>query len=68
MPPYLEYVEDSAAQADANFVLTASGGIIEVQASAEDTPFTAQEMAELTRLAALGTQRLCEAQAKALGL
>jgi len=37
----LEYVEDSAAQADANFVLTAEGGIIEVQASAEDVPFTA---------------------------
>lgn len=64
----LEYVEDSAAQADANFVLTASGGIIEVQASAEDTPFTTQEMAELTRLAALGTQALCKAQDKALGL
>lgn len=43
----LEYTEDSAAQADANFVLTESGGVIEVQASAEDTPFTADEMAEL---------------------
>lgn len=64
----LEYVEDSAAQADANFVLTAQGGIIEVQASAEDTPFTAAEMAELTRLAGLGTKALCEAQGKALGL
>jgi len=64
----LEYVEDSAAQADANFVLTEGGGIIEVQASAEETPFTATEMAELTRLAALGTQELCALQAKALNL
>ena len=47
----LEYLEDSAAQADANFVLTASGGIIEVQVSAEDTPFSQDEMTELTRLA-----------------
>ena len=62
----LEYVEDSAAQADANFVLTSEGGIIEVQASAEDTPFTAAEMAELTRLAGLGVARICELQREAL--
>lgn len=62
----LEYVEDSAAQADANFVLTQSGGVIEVQASAEDTPFTADEMAELMRLAVKGIGELCEMQAKAV--
>lgn len=62
----LEYVEDSAAQADANFVLTAEGGIIEVQASSEDVPFKASEMAELTRLATKGIAELCEAQATAL--
>ena len=62
----LEYVEDSAAQADANFVLTATGGVIEVQASAEDTPFTADEMAELMRLAGVGIGELCEKQAAAL--
>ena len=62
----LEYVEDSAAQADANFVLTATGGVIEVQASAEDTPFTADEMAELMRLAGVGIGQLCEMQAQAL--
>ena len=63
----LEYVEDSAAQADANFVLTESGGVIEVQASAEDTPFTAEEMAELMRLADKGIGELCALQKSALG-
>ena len=58
----LEYTEDSAAQADANFVLTDKGGIIEVQASAEDTPFTAEEMSELTRLAIKGIGELCKMQ------
>lgn len=62
----LEYVEDSAAQADANFVLTETGGVIEVQASAEDTPFTADEMAELMRLAGLGIGELCKLQKAAL--
>jgi len=62
----LEYTEDSAAQADANFVLTDSGGIIEVQASAEDTPFTADEMNELTRLAIKGIGELCVMQQAAI--
>ena len=62
----LEYVEDSAAQADANFVLTETGGVIEVQASAEETPFTAAEMAELMRLAGLGIGELCKLQKAAL--
>lgn len=62
----LEYVEDSAAQADANFVLTEAGGVIEVQASAEDTPFTADQMSELMRLAVKGIGELCELQAKAV--
>ncbi len=62
----LEYVEDSAAQADCNFVLTDQGGIIEVQATAEDEPFTADQMAELTRLGALGVAKLCALQDKAI--
>lgn len=62
----LEYVEDSAAQADANFVLTATGGIIEVQVSAEDTPFSPEEMAELMRLAGKGIGQLCALQEQAL--
>lgn len=62
----LEYVEDSAAQADANFVLTQTGGVIEVQASAEDTPFSADQMAELMRLAVKGIDELCALQAAAV--
>ena len=64
----LEYVEDSAAQADANFVLTDTGGIIEVQATAEGEPFSPEEMAELTRLAGLGVAEICRLQAEALGI
>ena len=64
----LEYTEDSAAQADANFVLTRDGGIIEVQATAEGAPFSAGEMAELTRLAKIGVADICARQAEALGL
>jgi len=62
----LEYTEDSAAQADANFVLSGTGGIIEVQASAEDTPFAADEFTELMRLANKGVGELCAAQTKAI--
>jgi len=62
----LEYVEDSGAQADANYVLSGTGGIIEVQASAEDTPFTTDEFSELMRLAQKGIGELCTLQTKAI--
>lgn len=62
----LEYVEDSAAQADANFVLSGTGGIIEVQASAEDTPFDPDEFAELMRLAQKGIGELTVLQTAAV--
>lgn len=62
----LEYVEDSAAQADANFVLSGTGGIIEVQASAEDTPFDPNEFAELMRLAQKGIGELTVLQTAAI--
>lgn len=62
----LEYVEDSAAQADANFVLSGTGGIIEVQASAEDTPFDPQEFTELMRLAQKGIAELTVLQKEAV--
>ena len=63
----LDYAEDSAAEADANFVLTSGGGIVEVQATAERQPFTDAQWAELMRLARLGTDQLYEAQRLALG-
>jgi ribonuclease PH len=62
----LDYVEDSSAQADTNFVLTAEGGLVEVQATAEQTPFTEAQFNELLGLAKLGTARLFEAQSLAL--
>ena len=62
----LEYEEDSQAQADANFVLAASGGIVEVQATAEDKPFSNDDFAELMRLAQKGCGALFELQLRAV--
>jgi ribonuclease PH len=64
----LDYAEDSACQADANFVLTASGGIVEIQATAEQEPFQGSEFAELLRLARKGVGELVSHQNAALGL
>lgn len=60
----LEYVEDSAAQADANFILTASGGIIEVQATAEEYVMSNDEFNALFSLARKGVAELAELQDK----
>ncbi|MFT9450102.1 ribonuclease PH [Gluconobacter japonicus] len=62
----LDYIEDSAAQADTNFVLTAEGGIVEIQGTAETSPFQDHDFFELLRLARLGTAKLFEAQNAAL--
>ncbi len=62
----LEYVEDSAAQADANFVLSGAGGIIEVQASAEGEPFASDQFETLMTLAKKGIGELCAAQIMAI--
>ena len=64
----LDYAEDSDAQADANFVLTEGGGIVEIQGTAEKTPFQEYEFLELMRLAKLGTAQLFAAQRKAVGI
>ncbi len=58
----IDYAEDSGADADANFVLTASGGIVEIQATAEKTAFAEAEFLELLRLARKGTAELFAAQ------
>ena len=62
----LDYDEDSTAQADANFVLTGTGGIVEVQGTAETHPFRPDEFLALLRLAEDGVARLTECQLAAL--
>jgi ribonuclease PH len=63
----LDYVEDSAAETDANFVMTGSGGIVEIQGTAEGVPFSEAEFAELMALARAGIGRLVELQKLAIG-
>jgi ribonuclease PH len=62
----LDYSEDSAAEVDANVVMTADGGLVEVQATAERTPLSRAHLDELLGLAASGIEQLREAQAQAL--
>jgi len=64
----LDYAEDSTAQADANFVLTASGGIVEVQATAEHAPFAEARFTDMLALARHGIAQLAQYQRVALGL
>jgi ribonuclease PH len=64
----LDYAEDSTAEADANFVLTGKGGIVEIQGTAEADPFTQAQFLELLSLAQDGVARLVRAQRQALGL
>ncbi len=63
----LDYPEDSTAEADANFVLTGNGAIVEVQGTAETTPFSEAQFMELMRLARKGIGELVEMQKGALG-
>jgi len=58
----LDYVEDSSAETDANFVLTGAGAIVEVQGTAEGTPFSRDELNQLLDLAAHGIGRLVDLQ------
>ena len=58
----LEYEEDSNAEADANFVLTGKGDIVEIQATGEKRGFTQDEFEALFSLARKGIGELCEAQ------
>jgi ribonuclease PH len=64
----LDYVEDAQAQTDANFVLTGTGGIVEIQATAEGAPFDDALFAEMLRLARTGVAELTRHQRAALGL
>ena len=62
----LDYAEDSEAETDANFVMTGDGRIIEVQGTAEKTPFTQDEFLALMALAKQGVGRLVELQKLAM--
>ena len=62
----LDYAEDSTAETDANFVLTGSGGLVEVQGTAEGAPFSDEQFAELLRLARKGVGELIALQKQAL--
>ncbi|MBE7204404.1 MAG: ribonuclease PH [Parafilimonas terrae] len=62
----LDYAEDSAAETDANFVLTGRGGIVEVQGTAEMEPFSQDQLLELLGLARAGTERLVALQKEAV--
>lgn len=64
----LDYDEDSAAETDANFVLTGKGGIVEIQSTAEEEPFSEEEFLRLLRLARIGCDNIKAAQASALNL
>jgi len=64
----LEYVEDAACDTDMNVVMTASGGFVELQGTAEGATFSRLEMDALLSLAAKGIGELVEAQRRALGI
>lgn len=54
----LDYAEDSSAETDANFVMTGQGGIVEVQATAENAPFTEAQLGSMLALARAGIGEL----------
>ncbi|MEC8728863.1 MAG: ribonuclease PH [Pseudomonadota bacterium] len=62
----LDYAEDSQAETDANFVLTADSGIVEVQATAEADPYRTDDLLTMLDLAKKGANALFQHQQKAL--
>ena len=62
----LDYAEDSSAETDANFVLTGSGGIVEVQGTAENAPFSEEELLSMLSLAKHGIAKLVDLQRMAV--
>ena len=58
----LDYAEDSVAETDANFVMTGSGGIVEIQGTAEGRPFSEEQLQALLDLAKTGIARLIDLQ------
>ena len=62
----LDYAEDSEAETDANFVMTGNGNIVEVQGTAEKTPFSEQQFLALMTLARRGIGKLVDLQKMAV--
>ncbi len=63
----LDYAEDSEADADANFVMTGTGGIVEVQGTAEREAFSQEKFDELMGLARRGIKELVSLQKLTVG-
>jgi ribonuclease PH len=64
----LDYAEDSTAQADANFVLTGSGNLVEVQFTSEDVPLRRDQFDAMLDMAEAGVRQLIALQRQALAL
>jgi len=62
----LDYAEDSDAEVDANFVMTSSGSILEIQGTAEQSPFSEEEFQAMMKLARKGIEEITSLQRKAL--
>ena len=62
----LDYIEDSNAEIDANFVLSGNGGLIEIQATGEERPFRRDELDQLLNLAEAGCKQLFTLQDSAV--
>jgi ribonuclease PH len=64
----LDYAEDSSAETDMNVVMTADGRLVEVQATAEQDPFTRERLDDLLDLAAGGIEQIAAAQDAAVAV
>ena len=62
----LDYKEDSSAQVDANFIMTSKGKIVEIQSTAEESPFSVDQLHEMLDLASSAVKKLAEIQLKSL--
>lgn len=62
----LAYAEDAGAEVDMNVVMTGSGGLVEVQGTAEGAPFSRLELDQMLELASQGIERLLAAQAEVI--
>ena len=62
----LDYHEDSDAETDANFVMTGSGELVEIQSTAEEEPYTEEQFLAMLELAKKGINKLIELQKMAI--